>query len=271
MAFEWQGAENQYLDGLREILQDGVESADRTGVGTLSVFGMQKRYPLTKGFPLLTTKKVHFKSVVHELLWMLSGSTNIKYLQDNNVRIWNEWADEYGDLGPVYGHMWRKFPSDTGGIDQISNLIHDLKENPYSRRHIVTAWHPDMVEHQALPPCHCFMQFYVREGALSCQLYQRSADMFLGVPFNIASYSLLTHMIARECGLGVRDFVHTIGDAHIYMNHFEQVYEQLSRDPRELPELFLDPRVQKVDDFKFEHVKLLGYDPHPTIKADVAV
>ncbi len=262
----------QYHDFLRHVLANGVKKEDRTGTGTISVFGYQMRFNLEEGFPLLTTKKVHTKSIIHELLWFLNGETNIKYLKDNGVRIWDEWADENGDLGPVYGSQWRSWPAPDGRhIDQISNLIHDIKTNPDSRRLIVSAWNPAEIGKMALPPCHCFFQFYVADGKLSCQLYQRSADIFLGVPFNIASYSLLTMMVAQVCGLKVGDFVHTFGDAHIYSNHMEQVELQLSREPRPLPEMHLNPHVTSIFDFKYEDFELVGYEPHGLIKAPVAV
>jgi thymidylate synthase len=262
----------QYHDLLRHVLANGTKKEDRTGTGTISVFGYQMRFNLEEGFPLMTTKKVHTKSVIHELLWFLAGDTNIKYLKENGVRIWDEWADEQGNLGPVYGHQWRSWPAADGRhIDQISNVIHDIKTNPDSRRLIVSSWNVGEVGKMALPPCHCFFQFYVADGKLSCQLYQRSADIFLGVPFNIASYALLTLMVAQVCGLKVGDFVHTLGDAHIYSNHMEQVELQLSRDERKLPEMHLNPLVTNLFDFKFEDFELVGYDPHPTIKAAVAV
>jgi thymidylate synthase len=262
----------QYLDVLRDIRENGTVKGDRTGVGIKGVFGRQMRFDLSEGFPLLTTKKVHLKSIIHELLWFISGDTNIKYLKDNGVRIWDEWADENGDLGPVYGHQWRSWPAPDGrSIDQLSNVIDTIKNNPESRRMIVCAWNPGEVDKMALPPCHCLFQFYVADGKLSCQLYQRSADTFLGVPFNIASYALLTMMIAQECNLGLGDFVHSFGDAHIYLNHMEQVTEQLSRTPRALPRMVLNPEVKSVFDFRIEDFKLEGYDPWPTIKAPVAV
>ncbi len=262
----------QYHDLLRHVLANGTKKEDRTGTGTISVFGYQMRFNLEDGFPLMTTKKVHTKSVIHELLWFLAGDTNIKYLKENGVRIWDEWADEDGNLGPVYGHQWRSWPAADGRhIDQISNVLHDIKTNPDSRRLIVSSWNVAEVGKMALPPCHCFFQFYVADGKLSCQLYQRSADIFLGVPFNIASYALLTMMVAQVCGLKVGDFVHTLGDAHIYSNHMEQVELQLSRDERKLPEMHLNPLVTNLFDFKFEDFELVGYDPHPTIKAAVAV
>lgn len=262
----------QYHDLLKHIMEKGVDKPDRTGTGIRSVFGYQMRFDLSEGFPLVTTKKVHLRSIIHELLWFLQGDTNIAYLKENGVRIWDEWADENGDLGPVYGYQWRSWPSPKGGnIDQISNLIENIKKNPYSRRHIVSAWNPAFVDEMALPPCHTLFQFYVADGKLSCQLYQRSADTFLGVPFNIASYALLTLMIAQVCDLEPGDFVHTFGDAHIYSNHFEQVNEQLSRDFRPLPHIKLNPEVKDIFNFKFEDFKLENYDPHPHIKAPVAV
>lgn len=274
-----------YHDLLTHILEFGHRKDDRTGTGTLSVFGYQMRFPLSAGFPLLTTKKVHFKSVVHELLWFLKGDTNIKYLKDNGVSIWDEWADKDGNLGPVYGHQWRNFAGkktgetwrgttlqqDLPGVDQISDLISQIKKNPDSRRLIVSAWNPVDVPQMALPPCHSLFQFYVAGGALSCQLYQRSADVFLGVPFNIASYALLTHMVAQVCDLKVGDFIHTLGDAHLYTNHIEQARLQLSRDFRALPQLKLNPEIKDLFAFTYEDISLEGYDPHPAIKAPVAV
>ena len=262
----------QYLDLLQDIMDNGAVREDRTGVGTKSVFGRQMRFDLGEGFPLLTTKKVHLKSIIHELLWFIAGDTNVKYLQDNGVRIWNEWADENGDLGPVYGHQWRAFPKPGGGsVDQLQQVIDQLKANPDSRRMIVCAWNPGEIEQMALPPCHCLFQFYVADGRLSCQLYQRSADMFLGVPFNIASYSLLTMMLAQVCGLEPGEFIHTTGDTHIYLNHFDQVREQLSREPRALPRMVLNPSVKSLYDFRYEDFTLENYDPWPAIKAQVAV
>lgn len=261
-----------YHDLLRKVLDEGVLKSDRTGTGTRSIFGHQMRFDLSAGFPLVTTKKLHLKSIVHELLWFLKGSTNIAYLKENGVSIWDEWADEQGELGPVYGYQWRNWPKPNGGqVDQITQLIEGLKNNPNSRRHIVSAWNVGQVEDMALPPCHLLFQFYVANNRLSCQLYQRSADLFLGVPFNIASYALLTHMVAQSCGLKVGDFVHTFGDAHIYNNHLEQVELQLSREHRPLPVLELDPNIQDLFEFRFEHIRIVGYDPHPLIKAEVAV
>ncbi len=262
----------QYHDLLKHILENGVKKDDRTGTGTISVFGYQMRFNLNDGFPVVTTKKLHLRSIIHELLWFLQGDTNIKYLKENGVRIWDEWADENGDLGPVYGHQWRSWPTPSGErIDQISKVINSLKNNTDSRRHIVSAWNVAEVDNMALPPCHTFFQFYVAEGKLSCQLYQRSADTFLGVPFNIASYALLTMMVAQVCNLKLGDFVHTFGDAHLYLNHFEQAELQLSRDPRPLPTMEINPEVKDIFGFKYEDFKLVGYDPHPHIKAAVAV
>lgn len=262
----------QYHDLLSHVLANGSKKEDRTGTGTLSVFGYQMRFSLEEGFPLLTTKKLHTKSIIHELLWFLKGDTNIKYLNDNGVTIWDEWADADGELGPVYGHQWRSWPTPEGGtIDQISNLVHMIRTNPDSRRLIVSAWNVAEIGKMALPPCHCLFQFYVADGKLSCQLYQRSADIFLGVPFNIASYALLTLMMAQVCGLKPGDFVHTLGDAHLYLNHIEQARLQLTRDPRALPELYLNPHVTNLFDFKFEDFEVVGYDPHPAIKAPIAV
>lgn len=273
----------QYLDLLQHILDNGFQKGDRTGTGTISVFGHQMRFHLEDGFPLLTTKKVHLRSIIHELLWLINGDTNIKYLHDNKVSIWDEWADSNGDLGPIYGAQWRNWNNE--GIDQIADLINSLKNNPNSRRHIVTAWNPSVLPDESskdfaanvangkavLPPCHAFFQFYVADNKLSCQLYQRSADVFLGVPFNIASYSLLTMMIAQVCGLGLGDFVHTFGDVHIYNNHIEQVKLQLSREPRELPTMRINPDVKSIFDFKYEDFKLENYNPHDAIKADVSI
>lgn len=262
----------QYLDLLRHIRANGVMKEDRTGTGTQSVFGYQMRFNLADGFPLLTTKKVHLKSIIYELLWFLAGDTNIKYLQEHGVSIWDEWADEDGNLGPVYGYQWRNWPAPDGRvIDQISMVIDTIKRNPDSRRMLVTAWNPADVEKMALPPCHCLFQFYVAGGKLSCQLYQRSADVFLGVPFNIASYALLTLMVAQVTGLEPGEFVHTTGDTHLYKNHFEQVALQLSREPRPLPVMKLNPDVKSIFDFKYEDFTLEGYDPWPAIKAPVAV
>ena len=263
---------NQYLTLLEHVKQNGQKKEDRTGTGTMSVFGYQMRFNLNKSFPLLTTKKVHLKSVIYELLWFLSGDTNIKYLKDNGVSIWDEWADENGNLGPVYGHQWRSWPTSEGNeIDQISNLINQIKKTPDSRRLIVSAWNVGEINKMKLPPCHCFFQFYVADGRLSCQLYQRSADIFLGVPFNIASYALLTQMIAHVCGLECGEFIHTLGDAHIYTNHINQVNEQLRRKPKKLPQIKINPSVKNIFDFKYEDFSLEGYDPYPLIKAPVAV
>ncbi len=261
-----------YLDLLKKIMEEGTDREDRTGTGTRSIFGTQMRFDLSKGFPLVTTKKCHLKSIIHELLWFISGSTNIKYLQENGVRIWNEWADENGDLGPVYGKQWRDFETPDGRhIDQLSNAIDMIKHNPESRRIIVCAWNPSDVDRMALPPCHTLYQFYVANGKLSCQLYQRSADMFLGVPFNIASYSLLTMMIAKECNLEYGDFVWSGGDTHIYKNHFEQVQLQLTRTPRALPQMNILRKAPSIFDYKYEDFELVGYDPHPAIKGVVSV
>ncbi len=262
----------QYLDLMRTILDEGHYKADRTGTGTYSIFGYQMRFDLQKGFPLLTTKKLHLRSIIYELLWFLRGDTNIQYLHDHNVTIWDEWADENGDLGPVYGKQWRSWEAPDGRvIDQITSLIEQLKRNPDSRRLIVSAWNPADVDQMALPPCHTMFQFYANDGQLSCQLYQRSADVFLGVPFNIASYALLTMMVAQVCGLKAKDFVHTFGDAHIYSNHVEQAKLQLSRDPRPLPQMRINPAVKSIFDFQYEDFTLENYDPHPHIKAEVAV
>jgi thymidylate synthase len=262
----------QYLDLLNHVKNHGDVKHDRTGTGTISVFGYQMRYDLSQGFPLLTTKKVHLKSIIHELLWFLSGSTNIKYLKDHGVSIWDEWADENGNLGPVYGYQWRSWPSSDGKhIDQITDLIESIKKNPDSRRLIVSAWNVSEISKMKLPPCHAFFQFYVSNSKLSCQLYQRSADIFLGVPFNIASYALLTMMVAQVCSLELGDFVHTLGDAHIYSNHMDQVNEQLSRTPKTLPRMKINPEVKSIFDFKFEDFVLENYDPEPAIKAPVAV
>ena len=262
----------QYLDLLRHVMENGVDRMDRTGTGTRGVFGYQMRFDLSKGFPMVTTKKLHKKSIVHELIWFLAGDTNIGYLKENGVRIWDEWADENGDLGPVYGKQWRRWEGPEGKvIDQVKTVVEAIKSNPYSRRHIVSAWNPADVDEMALPPCHCLFQFHVANGRLSCQLYQRSADIFLGVPFNIASYALLVHMMAQICELEVGDFVHTFGDAHIYSNHFEQVKLQLTRDPKPLPKLKLNPDVRKIDGFTYEDVKIFGYKAHPHIAGKVAV
>lgn len=257
---------------MNHILNHGIKKEDRTGTGTISVFGYQMRFDLSKGFPLVTTKKLHLRSIIHELLWFLKGDTNIAYLKENGVSIWDEWADENGDLGPVYGHQWRSWPtSDGGSIDQISQVIAQIKRNPDSRRMIVSAWNVAEVNNMALPPCHAFFQFYVAEGKLSCQLYQRSADVFLGVPFNIASYALLTMMVAQVCGLKPGDFVHTLGDAHLYSNHLVQAKIQLARELRPLPTMQINPEVKDIFEFKFEDFELKGYEPHPHIKAAVAV
>lgn len=262
----------QYLDLLKHIRDNGVVKQDRTGIGTKSIFGYQMRFDLQQGFPLLTTKKVHLKSIIYELLWFISGDTNIKYLKEHGVSIWDEWADTNGDLGPVYGHQWRSWPTPDGkSIDQLANVIDTIKNNPDSRRILVSAWNPGEVDKMALPPCHCLFQFYVAEGKLSCQLYQRSADTFLGVPFNIASYSLLTMMIAQVCGLQPGEFIHTTGDTHLYLNHIEQVDLQLSREPRALPKMIINPEVTDLFSFKYEDFRLEGYEPWPTIKAPVAV
>ncbi|HZV54647.1 MAG TPA: thymidylate synthase [Rhodocyclaceae bacterium] len=262
----------QYLDLMRHVLDHGHSKSDRTGTGTLSVFGWQMRFDLAAGFPVLTTKKLHLRSIIYELLWFLRGETNIGYLKDNKVSIWNEWADENGDLGPVYGHQWRHWPKPGGGeVDQITELIEGLKKNPDSRRHIVSAWNPGDVPKMKLPPCHALFQFYVADGRLSCQLYQRSADIFLGVPFNIASYALLTMMVAQVCGYQPGDFVHTLGDAHLYSNHLDQTRLQLSRTPKPLPTMRINPDVRDLFAFRFEDFTLEGYDPHPHIPAPVAV
>lgn len=262
----------QYHDLLRKVLSEGAKKEDRTGTGTISIFGHQSRYNLTEGFPLVTTKKLHLKSIIHELLWFLNGDTNVKYLQENGVRIWNEWADENGDLGHIYGYQWRSWPDYNGGhIDQIQEMIDTIKNNPDSRRIIVSAWNVADIPQMQLPPCHAFFQFYVADGKLSLQLYQRSADIFLGVPFNIASYALLLKMVAQVSGLQEGDFIHTLGDAHIYLNHLDQVDLQLSREPKELPRMIINPEVKNIFDFKFEDFSLEGYDPHPHIKGEVAV
>jgi thymidylate synthase len=261
-----------YLDLLRQILDHGVEKGDRTGTGTKSVFGHQMRFDLRQGFPLLTTKKLHVRSIVHELLWFLSGSTNVAYLREHGVTIWDEWADAAGELGPVYGAQWRSWPDGRGGtIDQIARVVESIRRNPDSRRHIVSAWNPAEIDRMALPPCHALFQFYVARGELSCQLYQRSADVFLGVPFNIASYALLTAMVAQVCDLRAGEFVHTFGDVHLYLNHVEQARTQLEREPRPLPALSLNPEVRSIFEFRYEDVAIEGYDPHPAIKAPIAV
>ncbi len=260
----------QYLDVLKDIMENGQDADNRTGIYARKVFGRQMRFNLSEGFPLVTTKKTYLRAIIHELIWLLSGNTNIGYLHDNNVTIWDEWADENGDLGPVYGHQWRNFNSQ--GIDQIKDVIERIKKNPQDRRLIVSAWNPAQIEEMALPPCHCFFQFDVTpDGKLNCMLYQRSCDMFLGVPFNIASYSLLTMMIAQVCGLKPGEFVHTLGNAHIYSNHFDQVNLQLSREPYPLPKMKINPEVKNIDDFKYEDFELVDYQCHPTIKGDVAV
>jgi thymidylate synthase len=262
----------QYHELLKHVLAHGVQKQDRTGTGTLSVFGYQMRFNLEDGFPLLTTKKLHTRAIFHELLWFLKGDTNVKYLNDNKVSIWDEWADEHGDLGPVYGKQWRSWQAPDGTkIDQITNVVEQIKTNPDSRRLMVVAFNPGELEDMALPPCHAFFQFYVAKGKLSCQLYQRSADIFLGVPFNIASYALLVHMIAQACDLKVGEFIHTLGDAHIYSNHMEQVKTQLQREFKALPKLILNPEVKNLFDFKFEDIQIQGYEPHPAIKGEVAV
>ena len=272
----------QYLDLLHHIKEKGVRKEDRTGTGTISVFGYQMRFNLQEGFPLVTTKKLHLRSIIHELIWFINGETNIKYLKENGVTIWDEWADNKGNLGPIYGHQWRNWNSD--GIDQLQDVIYSLKNNPSSRRMIVTAWNPNIIPDSsksfsdnvkngkaALPPCHAFFQFYVSDNKLSCQMYQRSADVFLGVPFNIASYALLTHMIAQVCEYDVGDFIHSFGDTHIYLNHLEQVDLQLTRDPMKLPKLKLNPLVKKIEDFKYEDIEILDYNSHPSIKGKISV
>jgi len=262
----------EYLDLLRLVRTEGVERSDRTGTGTLSIFGHQLRFDLRKGFPAVTTKRLFFRGVVGELLWFLRGESNVRWLQEHGIHIWDEWARDDGDLGPVYGVQWRAWPTPDGGrIDQIAKVIEGIRKNPHSRRHLVSAWNVADLPKMALEPCHAFFQFYVADGRLSCQLYQRSADLFLGVPFNVACYALLTHMVAQVCDLEVGDFVHTFGDAHIYLNHLEQVDEQLRREPFPLPRLWLDPAVRSIDDFRFEHVRLEGYQSHPAIPAPVAV
>ena len=262
----------QYLDLMQHVLDNGVEKSDRTGTGTKSVFGYQMRFDLSKGFPLITTKKCHLRSIIHELLWFLQGDTNIEYLKQNGVSIWDEWADKDGNLGPVYGYQWRSWPSASGKhVDQITQLIEQIKNNPDSRRLIVSAWNVGEIENMALPPCHAFFQFYVANGKLSCQLYQRSADIFLGVPFNISSYALMTMMIAQVCDLELGDFVHTFGDAHLYSNHFEQAKLQLSRETRSLPTMKINPKIKNIFDFTFEDFELIDYNPHPHIKAPVAI
>ena len=262
-----------YLNLLEHVLDNGIDRDDRTGVGTKGVFGYQMRFALKDGFPLLTTKKLHIRSIIHELLWFISGDTNIRYLQENGVRIWDEWADEKGDLGPVYGEQWRSWKAPNGqAIDQLKNVIKQIRNNPHSRRHIVSSWNPAEVDKMALPPCHCLFQFHVADGALSCQLYQRSADIFLGVPFNIASYALLTHMVAHVCELRVGDFVHTLGDTHLYLNHIKQAQEQITRKPKKLPRLYIErDDIHEITDFRFEDFVIEGYDPDPHIAAQVAV
>lgn len=262
----------QYLDLLNHVIQNGTAKSDRTGTGTISIFGHQSRYDLAEGFPVLTTKKLHLKSIIHELLWFLTGDTNVRYLQENGVRIWNEWADENGELGPVYGYQWRSWPTPDGRhIDQITQVINSIQNNPDSRRHIVSAWNVGQIDQMKLPPCHLLVQFYVADGKLSCQLYQRSADIFLGVPFNIASYALLTMMMAQVCRLQPGDFIHTLGDAHIYLNHLEQVKLQLTREPYPLPRMKINPEVKSIFDFKYEDFELTGYQSHPHIAGKVAV
>lgn len=262
----------QYLDLLDHVIKHGVEKRDRTGTGTISTFGYQMRFDLAESFPLMTTKKLHLKSILHELLWFLSGDTNIRYLREKGVRIWNEWADADGNLGPIYGYQWRSWPSADGrNIDQVSAVVSSLRNNPDSRRHIISAWNVGEIEKMALPPCHILFQFYVADGRLSCQLYQRSADIFLGVPFNIASYSLLTMMMAQVTGYRPGEFIHTLGDAHIYLNHIDQVKLQLTREPRPLPLMHLNPEVKDIFEFRYEDFTLTGYDPHPVIKGDISV
>ena len=262
----------QYHDLLEHILENGTQKGDRTGTGTISCFGYQMRFNLSEGFPLLTTKKLHLKSIIHELLWFIKGETNIQYLKDHKVRIWDEWADENGDLGRVYGAQWTQWKAPDGSsVNQIAEVIDSLKNNPDSRRHIVCAWNPGEIKHMALPPCHALFQFYVANGELSCQLYQRSADIFLGVPFNIASYALLTRMVAQVCGLKAKEFIHTFGDLHLYANHVEQAKEQLSRSPRPRPQMEINPKVDQIDGFTIDDFKLVNYDPHPSIRAPIAV
>jgi thymidylate synthase len=262
----------QYLDLLSHVINNGVQKTDRTGTGTISTFAYQMRFNLNDGFPVLTTKKLHLRSIIHELLWFIKGETNIKYLHENNVKIWDEWADENGDLGHIYGYQWRSWPSSNGqSIDQITNLLNSLKNNPDSRRHIVSAWNVADIDYMALPPCHVLFQFYVANNTLSCQLYQRSADLFLGVPFNIASYALLTLMLAQVCGYKTGEFIHTLGDAHIYNNHIEQVKLQLTREPRKLPKMWINPDVKNLFEFKYEDFELKDYNPHPHIKGEVSV
>lgn len=262
----------QYHNLMREVLSRGNKREDRTSVGTLSIFGHQMRFDLSKGFPLVTTKKVHLKSVIYELLWFLRGDTNVKFLHEHGISIWDEWADSTGELGPVYGKQWRAWEAPGGRkIDQITKVIEQIQQDPNSRRHLVVAYNPSEVDEMALPPCHAFFQFYVSEGRLSCQLYQRSADVFLGVPFNIASYALLTHMVAQVCRLGVGEFIHTLGDAHLYLNHLEQTKLQLLRTPKPLPTLLLNPDVRSIFDFKYEDIQVIGYDSHPPIKAEIAI
>jgi thymidylate synthase len=262
----------QYLDLMRRVMDEGVRKDDRTGTGTISVFGHQMRFDLQQGFPLLTTKKLFTRGIIHELLWFLRGETNIQYLKDNNVKIWDAWADENGDLGPVYGYQWRSWPTPDGShVDQIAQVVYSLRNKPDSRRHIVSAWNVGQIEEMGLPPCHCLFQFYVADGKLSCQLYQRSADIFIGVPFNIASYALLTCMMAQVTGYQPGEFIHTLGDAHLYLNHIEQAKEQLSRTPRPLPEMHINPHVTEIDAFTIEDFDLVGYDPHPHIRGEVAV
>lgn len=262
----------QYLDLMKRIQESGTKKEDRTGTGTISVFGHQMRFDLREGFPIVTTKKLHLRSIIHELLWFIKGDTNIKYLKENKVRIWDEWADEEGNLGPVYGAQWRAWENKDGKkIDQLSQLIDGIKNNPDSRRHIISAWNVGEIDNMALPPCHCFVQFYVNQGKLSCQLYQRSADVFLGVPFNIASYALMTMMVAQVTGLEAHEFVHTFGDAHLYLNHLEQAELQLQREPKKLPQMKINPNVKSIFDFKFEDFELVGYESHPHIKAEVSV